>query len=106
MIPVKFEAQRLMPPGPSILRGKRRGEPVRRRRRLRRGPGGRRPADLVAMTPGPEAMQAYRSLKDGSFEPIPSSQSGLDATGEGLAVLWGTLTTMACPIWQWRCGTG
>lgn len=41
--------------------------------------------DLVVLGNGDHAIQAYRNLKNGSFESIPESQTGLSAKGEGVA---------------------
>ncbi len=46
------------------------------------GPGSR---DLVSFGPGPKTIWAYKNLHNGSFEPIPSSQTGLTASGSGKA---------------------
>ncbi|MGA8108134.1 MAG: FG-GAP-like repeat-containing protein, partial [Acidobacteriaceae bacterium] len=46
------------------------------------GPGSQ---DLVTFGPGKNAIWVYRNLHNGSFEPIPASQTGLDATGAGIA---------------------
>ncbi len=67
------------------------------RRRLRCEPGGAGSQDLVVMTPGPVAMQAYRNLKNGSFEPIPASQTGLDANGDGVACAVGDFDNDGLP---------
>ncbi len=94
MIPVRFEAQRVMQFAPSRYRqGARASQEAN-------SPGGGAcvldmeaagSQDLVVMTPGPQAIQAYRNLKNGSFEPIPASQTGLDASGEGIACAVGEL---------------
>ncbi|HVT97457.1 MAG TPA: CRTAC1 family protein, partial [Acidobacteriaceae bacterium] len=41
--------------------------------------------DLVTFGPGPKTIWAYKNLHNGSFEPIPSSQTGFNASGSGLA---------------------
>ena len=46
------------------------------------GPGHK---DLVVMREGDQAIHAYRNLGNGSFEEIPASQTGLSASGHGLA---------------------
>ncbi len=53
--------------------------------------------DLVVMGSGPQAIQGYRNLKNGSFEPIPSSQTGLDASGEGIACAVGDFDNDGLP---------
>lgn len=41
--------------------------------------------DLVVMGSGDDAVRAYRNAKDGKFEAIPESQTGLAAKGQGVA---------------------
>ncbi|HSY02033.1 MAG TPA: FG-GAP-like repeat-containing protein, partial [Acidobacteriaceae bacterium] len=41
--------------------------------------------DLVVMGAGQNAIEVYKNLHDGSFEQVPASQTGLDASGQG----WG-----------------
>ncbi|HTV83357.1 MAG TPA: FG-GAP-like repeat-containing protein [Acidobacteriaceae bacterium] len=41
--------------------------------------------DLVAMGSDPQAIEVYRNLHDGSFEQVPASETGLDASGQGVA---------------------
>src|SRR5262249_39230749 len=53
--------------------------------------------DILVMTQGPQAIQAYRNLKSGSFEPIPASQTGLDASGEGVACAVGDFDNDGLP---------
>lgn len=40
--------------------------------------------DLVVMGSGKHAIQAWRNLHNGKFEPLPASATGLDAAGEGV----------------------
>ena len=100
MIPVKFEAQRVMQFAPS--HEARRATGAAEAGSLGggacvvdlEGPGSQ---DLVVMTPGSPAMQAYRNLKNGSFEAIPASQTGLDASGEGVACAVGDFDNDGLP---------
>ena len=81
MIPVKFEAKELPPasdhgaavswtgpgPGACVIDIE--------------GPGSQ---DLVTFSiPGANTIVAYRNLHNGSFEPLPASQTGLTASGAG-----------------------
>ena len=53
--------------------------------------------DLVVMGRGPQAIEAWRNLKNGAFEPIPASQTGLDASGEGVACAVGDFDNDGLP---------
>jgi len=53
--------------------------------------------DLVVMGHGPQAIDAWRNLKNGSFEPIPASPTGLDASGEGVACAVGDFDNDGLP---------
>jgi tetratricopeptide (TPR) repeat protein len=58
------------------------------------GPGSQ---DLVTFGVGPNAIWAYRNLHNGSFEPIPSRQTGLDASGSGVACAVGDFDNDGLP---------
>ena len=58
------------------------------------GPGHK---DLVVMGEGDEAIRAYRNLGNGSFEEIPASQTGLVASGHGLACAVGDYDSDGLP---------
>lgn len=82
MIPVKFEAE----PLPGAAEG---GAAV-----SWLGPGsgvcvvdieGPGSQDLVTFGPGKNAIWAYRNLHNGKFEPLPPSETGLTAEGQGEA---------------------
>ncbi|HEX3985980.1 MAG TPA: FG-GAP-like repeat-containing protein, partial [Acidobacteriaceae bacterium] len=100
MIPVRFEAQRVMQFAPSHYAH---GKPAGQAAGFLGGGAciadleGAGSQDLVVMTPGPQAMQAYRNLKNGSFEPIPASQTGLDASGAGVACAVGDFDNDGLP---------
>jgi len=99
MIPVHFEPQRVMQFAPSHHA---QGGSATNRETLAGGVcvvdlEGAGSQDLVVMTPGPQAMQAYRNLKNGSLEPIPSSQTGLDASGSGIACAVGDFDNDGLP---------
>ncbi len=86
MIPVRFEPQHVMDLRPPD----REGNASRQSASLAGGAcildiEGPASQDLIVMGSGDHAIQAWRNLKDGSFEPIPPSQTGLDAAGEGIA---------------------
>jgi Flp pilus assembly protein TadD len=93
MILVRFEARELPgPEGGSVLNG------------LAPGagaciidlsaPGSR---DLVTFPPGRNGILAYRNLHNGSFAPIPASETGLDATGTGIACAVGDFDNDGLP---------
>ena len=58
------------------------------------GPGHK---DLVVMGEGEQAIRAYRNLGNGSFEEIPASQTGLVASGHGLACAVGDYDSDGLP---------
>ncbi|MBV8675009.1 MAG: VCBS repeat-containing protein [Acidobacteriaceae bacterium] len=58
------------------------------------GPGHK---DLVVMGEGDQAIHAYRNLGNGSFEEIPASQTGLSASGHGLACAVGDYDSDGLP---------
>ena len=58
------------------------------------GPGSQ---DLLVMDSGEHAIEAYRNLHNGKFEPIPASQTGLDATGAGVACAVGDFDNDGLP---------
>ena len=58
------------------------------------GPGSQ---DLVVMGSGDEAIQAFRNLHDGKFEPLPANQTGLDARGKGIACAVGDFDNDGLP---------
>ncbi|MFZ0688839.1 MAG: CRTAC1 family protein, partial [Acidobacteriaceae bacterium] len=58
------------------------------------GPGSQ---DLVTFGPGRNAIWAYRNLHNGSYEPIPSSQTGLDVSGAGIACAVGDFDNDGLP---------
>ncbi len=41
--------------------------------------------DLVVMSAGNDAIHAWRNLRNGKFEPVPASETGLDASGRAMA---------------------
>ena len=49
------------------------------------------------MRSGQNAITVYKNLHDGSFEQIPSSQTGLDAQGEGVACAVGDFDNDGLP---------
>jgi tetratricopeptide (TPR) repeat protein len=53
--------------------------------------------DLVVMGSGEPAIQAFRNLHDGAFEPIPASVTGLDAKGNGIACAVGDFDNDGLP---------
>ncbi|HEX4067612.1 MAG TPA: FG-GAP-like repeat-containing protein [Acidobacteriaceae bacterium] len=58
------------------------------------GPGSQ---DMVTFGPGKNTIWAYRNLHNGSFEPIPSSQTGLNAEGAGRACAVGDFDNDGLP---------
>ncbi|MGB7170439.1 MAG: CRTAC1 family protein, partial [Acidobacteriaceae bacterium] len=99
MIPVRFEPQRVMQFAPSHYR-----QDAGAAADGSLGGGaciadleGAGSQDLVVMTQGPEAIEAYRNLKNGSFEPIPASETGLDASGVGVACAVGDFDNDGLP---------
>ena len=58
------------------------------------GPGHK---DLVVMGDGDQAIHAYRNLGNGSFEEIPASQTGLSASGHGMACAVGDYDSDGLP---------
>ncbi len=58
------------------------------------GPGSQ---DLVTFGPGKNGIRAYRNLHNGSFEPIPASQTGLDAAEAGKACAVGDFDNDGLP---------
>ncbi len=53
--------------------------------------------DLVVMGEGDQAIRAYRNLGNGSFEEIPAAQTGLGASGHGLACAVGDYDSDGLP---------
>ena len=99
MIPVRFEAQRGLQPAASHSVQRSSAQPG-----TSLGGGAcivdlerAGSQDLLVVTQGPQAIQAYRNLKSGSFEPIPASQTGLDASGEGVACAVGDFDNDGLP---------
>ena len=96
MIPVKFEAR----PLPAVAEGEGGAE-----NSMGPGPGAcvidiEAPGsqDLVTFgIPGKNTIVAYRNLHNGSFQPIPPSQTGLDATGAGKACAVGDFDNDGLP---------
>ncbi len=87
MIPVQFVPQRVMQFAPSQVRqGKRNASAAE----AGGGacildvfaPGSQ---DLIAMSSGPQAIAVYKNHHDGTFEQVPASTTGLDATGQGVS---------------------
>jgi tetratricopeptide (TPR) repeat protein len=58
------------------------------------GPGHK---DLVVMGDGEQAIRAYRNLGNGSFEEIPALQTGLTASGHGVACAVGDYDSDGLP---------
>jgi len=58
------------------------------------GPGHK---DLVVMGDGDQAIHAYRNLGNGSFEEIPAAQTGLSASGQGMACAVGDYDSDGLP---------
>jgi len=53
--------------------------------------------DLVVMGDGDQAIRAYRNLGNGGFEEIPSAQTGLNASGHGIACTVGDYDSDGLP---------
>jgi tetratricopeptide (TPR) repeat protein len=53
--------------------------------------------DLVALGNGDQAIHAYRNLGNGSFEEIPAAQTGLSASGHGVACAVGDYDSDGLP---------
>ena len=92
MIPVRFEAQELPKPAPV--------------RDIGTGFGGGVCAldifgmgrqDLIAMGASAHAVQAWRNLGNGSFEAVPGNETGLDASGAGIACAVGDFDNDGLP---------
>jgi tetratricopeptide (TPR) repeat protein len=92
MIPVKFEAKELPKPAPVGDIGTGFGGGVCSLDLF--GTGHR---DLIAMGAGAHAVQAFRSSGNGSFEPVPRNETGLDASGAGIACAVGDFDNDGLP---------
>ncbi len=92
MIPVKFEAKELPKPAPVGDIGTGFGGGVCSLDLF--GTGHR---DLIAMGAGAHAVQAFRSSGNGSFEPVPGNETGLDASGAGIACAVGDFDNDGLP---------
>jgi len=53
--------------------------------------------DLIVMSDGEQAIRAYRNLGNGGFEEIPAAQTGLTASGHGVACTVGDYDSDGLP---------
>ena len=92
MIPVKFEAKELPKPPPVGDIGTGFGGGV-----CSLDIFGTGHKDLIAMGAGAHAVQAWRNLGNGVFEPVPGNETGLDASGAGSACAVGDFDNDGLP---------